>query len=877
MLKSTTVTNQTLTADQLVGGHVSFQDNGGPAATITMPTVAEIFTYLTREWFTANGDPTTNVNATTLLSVRSIPVTSFRCTFSMGTGNVPTLSWASGLEYYPSGPGNAALGGTTFALTASTSLTFEFFTIQPSSVVSPRIGFYLVWSVGLGGAYVAPNWSSVLAVGNTSGAFDPTINNGQQIQYVGGIRIGGNNLATGATAAAGISIGSSSSASQATNIAIGSTALATGLTGAIVIGSSSAAINTSGVVVGSGSQATGIQGVVVGYGSQSNADYAVALGPNALASAASAVALGNFTVAQGANSVAIGNAATTVLLANSVALGAGATATAANQIMMGTAAETVSFPGDAQFTDTALGTTNALALNYLAGVPVGAATNGSILVDGTDSRLYVRIGAAWKYLDVPTGAGVGTWASVLAAGNTSGATNPTISAGQNLLYATGIQIGTVGFAATANATGIAIGTSAQANGVSSVSIGPSANANGGGAVAIGSGTNATTLGGTAVGPSASVTVGTNATALGASSVCSANNTVAVGYTAQADSIGNVAVGGASIASGLGATAVGYNAATAADYTTAIGCQTLINLFGPKSTCVGWNASSSYTQSTALGYNATCSAANQIMLGTATETVTFPGKGLFVTGVAIGSNNVAATATTATSIAIGPSAWGQAANSIAIGQSATGSGSTAIAIGQNSSATGTQAVALGYNAGASAASTTAIGYNTIASASNGTAIGYGASTAGFADSTAVGTGAICTAIRQIYLGNASTGTHVTVGGHIGSVQGFGTIIVAAQLNTGTCNLEAGSTDVAGLVTFKALAGFTTFTVRVTYGNTMEGTYVFPVIGPSTYNGFDTIALRVTTHTTGYFDVEGYLTIASGSDIDCGFTYHVIQTW
>jgi len=140
-LKSVPVVAGNLHPSQLVGGYVGFADNAGASATVTLPSPAALFEYLSRQQFRAEGDPAPNVAATTDLATPSVPVETFRCTFVTGTGNAPSLA-LNGLEYYPNGAANPPIAGPV-DLPPSAVIEFVFFPIQAASVAAPRIGILL--------------------------------------------------------------------------------------------------------------------------------------------------------------------------------------------------------------------------------------------------------------------------------------------------------------------------------------------------------------------------------------------------------------------------------------------------------------------------------------------------------------------------------------------------------------------------------------------------------------------------------------------------------------------------------------------------------------------------------------------------------------
>jgi hypothetical protein len=143
----------------------------------------------------------------------------------------------------------------------------------------------------------------------------------------------------------------------------------------------------------------------------------------------------------------------------------------------------------------------------------------------------------------------------------------------------------------------------------------------------------------------------------------------------------------------------------------------------------------------LGIGATNTAANQLMMGRATETVNIPsssGSGLnmsnaaggmiFNGGVKIGNNNtVASASTSASGISIGSGAEASGSSSIAIGtNTATASGLNTTAVGRGAQATGAAgATAVGGTAVASNIGSSAFGSSTTCSHQNSTVLGIGA--------------------------------------------------------------------------------------------------------------------------------------------------------
>lgn len=535
MLKSTTVVAGAITADQLVEGHISFVNNGGLAATITLPSAADIYGYLTRELFTADGDPTTQTAATTALTTRSIPVTSFRCTFAVGTGPVPTLDYGAGtgIEYYPNGPANAASGGTTLVLSASAQVTYEFFTVQCSSVASPRVGFYPVAILALGGATGPPSWSQTLAIGNTSGAYNPTIDGGQYVLFVTGVAIGGNNN----TATTG----------NGTAIAIGAGSAAT-TTSTVAIGNLSSASANNGTAVGSGSNTAGFaSSTALGYNATNTAANQIMLGSNLETVTFPGKGLFVGGIAVGGNNLAA-TASNTV----SIAIGGSSTASALGAVVVGPLS-------------TASGG-SAVALGY----GTQATQNYSVAIGGNAQSTAVNGIAIGE-------AALADQSSAVAVGAESG----------------GVAINAVGIGYRAFAGGvggagvssIAIGPNSTASAVDSIAHGNSTLASASYSIAIGNSANATVQYGIALGKSSTASadsataLGRLSTASGASSVAAGNSSAATGASSAAygafSSAGgtrSIAIGNLASAANTNSIALGYSATASFDNSTALGYQ-----------------------------------------------------------------------------------------------------------------------------------------------------------------------------------------------------------------------------------------------------------------------------------------------------------------
>jgi len=131
--------------------------------------------------------------------------------------------------------------------------------------------------------------------------------------------------------------------------------------------------------------------------------------------------------------------------------------------------------------------------------------------------------------------------------------------------------------------------------------------------------------------------GVNSEQFGLSANASGTSATALGYLAAATNIDSTALGKSSIA-GESATAVGSQAKATDQGATAIGLRSTAR--APLSVAIGGLSvvAPTHTQSMAFGYTAATTTNNQIMLGTATETVVCPGilQAPFITGLSSNS-------------------------------------------------------------------------------------------------------------------------------------------------------------------------------------------------------------------------------------------------
>jgi hypothetical protein len=191
-------------------------------------------------------------------------------------------------------------------------------------------------------------------------------------------------------------------------------------------------------------------------------------------------------------------------------------------------------------------------------------------------------------------------------------------------YAAGLAIAIGMNNTNAEAGGVAIGDTTEAAGIDSVAIGTGAYSDEQNCVAIGQGAEAY------VGDS--VAVGYNALA-------DDDECVAIGPQAHAQGEQSIAISNV-IAGGFGSVVIGRGSSTDGDECTVVGYNSWVpfphinaSVFGASATAQEDNATAighdaavaaGHTKSTALGADAATTAANQVMLGTATETVVAPG-------------------------------------------------------------------------------------------------------------------------------------------------------------------------------------------------------------------------------------------------------------
>ena len=345
-------------------------------------------------------------------------------------------------------------------------------------------------------------------------------------------------------------------------------------------------------------------------------------------------------------------------------------------------------------------------------------------------------------LTAPSGLGI-TWADVLAAGNTSGANNAIMSAGQALNFADGTV--KINSAAALGTNAVAIGTSSSA-GASGVAVGASATANSTG-VAVGS---------TATSPSNAVAVGNGATVASTSA-----QGIAIGNLTTAVEDLDIVLGSLSLTVGTGGNgrriAIGDGAtagAASTPYSIAIG--SISSSTANSSIAIGRAATVSSTQSIGIGISTIPSGSNDICLGPNAIT---PGTGGAGGRISIGSSTTAGAASVPFSLAIGANASAAGSAAIAIGRLATATPLQSISIGISTSTAGNNDIAFGSQAVTTNAARSArisIGVNCAVSGDQATGLGTNV-TVTHNNSTAIGRNAATTADNQIMIGNNASGT------------------------------------------------------------------------------------------------------------------------
>jgi len=411
----------------------------------------------------------------------------------------------------------------------------------------------------------------------------------------------------------------------------------------------------------------------------------------------------------------------------------------------------------------------------------------NLLVTGLTTTAQDIVGA----INEVDAAGASSLSAVLAVGNTTGGTNISVSAGDDIIGSTTSDISFPGGGSSSER----FGTGTAAGGVNSLAVGNAASAPGASSTAIGeTATGTGSSGSTALGSSSSATNG--GTALGFNTTVSHAGSIALGHSALTTAIQQMVIGATSspiveVVIGKGSTSSSpvlttlrstdsqTNTIGGADLTiragdglttgpggnlllsagdsptgadgrvsllsggttytvtaTGVGpaltttAQTIIEAINEVDAAGGASPLSAVLAvgNTTGGTNISVSAGDDIV-GSTTSDVTFPGGG-----------------SSSERFGAGTAAGG--VNSLAVGNAASAPGASAIAIGETASATGpgSGGIALGT-------SSSAVG--------GGTALGFN-TTVGHANSIALGTGASTTAVGQMVIGSSGPITEVAIG-------------------------------------------------------------------------------------------------------------------
>lgn len=222
------------------------------------------------------------------------------------------------------------------------------------------------------------------------------------------------------------------------------------------------------------------------------------------------------------------------------------------------------------------------------------------------------------------------WSTVLSNGNLSGPNIPTITAGQSIIFQSGIRIGgNNNNTDLTDTNGVSIGSQASAQTGNSIAIGPSAAITAGGpSIAIGSQTIANGAGAcisigqlSVASGSGSISIGspapssgTNSIRIGNTGAASGNNSLCIGWNSTSAGIAAVTVGSASNAGNSGAVRIGPNGSANIDDAVCIGNFASCATAGTKHVAVGFTAVTSEERAVVVGANSSCASSGGIVVG-----------------------------------------------------------------------------------------------------------------------------------------------------------------------------------------------------------------------------------------------------------------------
>ncbi len=496
-------------------------------------------------------------------------------------------------------------------------------------------------------------------------------------------------------------------------------------------GATAATATTSALAVGANAQATGTRATAVGNNAIASDQNAAAFGMSSNASGAASTAIGAYAQATNTHAIALGVAATASGV-ESVAIGVSSVANRGNDVSVGN------------------GTLNRQITNMAAGTQDTDAVN----LGQMNTALSTKVDNAYVKIQGSTAATATSSNSVaIGSGAVAGAGGTSIT-------------NQVALGATANAQGLsatALGSASTADGSGALAAGRLSNATGNSATALGNQSSAQAASATALGDRASVGTGatnsvaigalanvgdnvTNSVALGANATTTRNNTVSVGSTGNERQITNMGAGtqdtdavnvsqlkpavealggGATIDATTGAvTGPTYALANGGTQTTVGGAlgaldnaMTTANGNIAKNTAdIAQNTADITTINNKLGAAITD---DYYKVDTSSSTAAAQAAG---SAIAVGAN---AQGTGGGATAVGNDTLASASNSAAFGRSATASGGAATAIGAYASATGYHASAFGVDAIASGSESVALGVNSVADRDNSVSVGSSA--------------------------------------------------------------------------------------------------------------------------------------------------------
>ena len=348
----------------------------------------------------------------------------------------------------------------------------------------------------------------------------PQGNNSWGVTTPGGVAIGLNSVASGASAVDP----ATGTTRVAPSIAIGLASSSAGLD-TITIGIGAGNSKSYGISMGKQTNVGGDYGVAIGYQASAMSDHAVAIGEQTRAPKMGATVMGVSARGYGQGSVSLGWQA----LAGADVYGSG--------INIGTDPykdTTTTINSYQKWGDTAIGLR-------------AVATGGNATALGRSARAAAENSIA------------------IGGGNGDKFNNNTEKTEASAAKATAIGYNAKAIAGDT----LALGTSSQASGSDALAIGKNANASNSDSIAIGQDTVSNQINSVALGKTSKAT-GASATALGPQAKASNSAAVAIGLNSEANQSSAVAIGQSSLASGLNAIASGYKSAASGENAAAYG-------------------------------------------------------------------------------------------------------------------------------------------------------------------------------------------------------------------------------------------------------------------------------------------------------------------